>query len=69
MSVLIKNFGNDSICQSIDELRNVLTEKYAGLSVSLVNCGFFMLVDVLENGTVIDSYKGTEISLSNFKFD
>lgn len=64
-NVLIRNFGNDTNCQSVEELKEALTNKYAGLSVSVVTSSGIGFVDVQKDGTLIDSYKQTSIAIDN----
>jgi hypothetical protein len=73
MSVLVKDFGNNTECDDIFELEKVLVEKYINKSITIVSknaSGTLKLnyVDVNADGTLIGSYCRKNISLSSFSF-
>ena len=60
MDVTIRNFGNDTVCNTIGELKETLANKYAGMSVSLQyldNSSYAIdYIDVSDFGAVTYSY-------------
>ena len=66
MSLLIKDFGNDTLCYSLSDLTKALQEKYLGKSVTIEisredGIKKIYFVDIKSNGSIIDSYKNTPI--------
>ncbi|PCI58863.1 MAG: hypothetical protein COB35_12660 [Gammaproteobacteria bacterium] len=71
MAVLIKNFGNDMECNTLAEFKKALTEKYVGRNVSIVSTlpsgiKTSVFVDVQEDGSLIESYRGDIIAYYEF---
>jgi hypothetical protein len=61
MSVVIKNFGDDTPCETLKDLKLALREKYKLMSVSIIYKADSQLkkvefVDVLADGTLIGTY-------------
>lgn len=73
MAILIKSFGDQTICSNLNELKQVLLAKYKNMSVSIVytlpsgikNTSF---VDVLPDGSLKGSYCEQPVPLSCFNF-
>lgn len=73
MAILIKNFGNDTICNSVDELRKALLTKYKDTSVTIVSTSLSGIqqqnyVDVQSDGSLLGSYSSQPLLLSCFNF-
>jgi hypothetical protein len=73
MSVIIKNFGNDTECFNVSELKNALRNKYQNMSVSIVDkksSGIknLNLVEVKDDGLLICTHSKKIIDLSSFNF-
>ncbi|MGP4944108.1 hypothetical protein [Pseudoalteromonas nigrifaciens] len=68
MCVIVKNFGNDISCSNLDSLKAILRDNYTCKSVSILNNGKLIFVDVSANGDLKDTYKGNTISFDDFKF-
>lgn len=71
MPVKIKSFGRDSFCDSPKSLANTLLSDYKNSSVTIVSTTASgtrqtTFVDVLEDGTIIDSYTNDSVPLSEF---
>lgn len=67
----IKDFGNNTNCSNIEELREEI-KRYKNKSVSILVKGQFNLnkpifVNVLENGCLIDTYTGESISFEQIQ--
>lgn len=70
MTVLIKDFGNNSLCDTQIELKKTLLEKYRLKSISILSkqssgIDKTTYVDVLADGTLIDTYNKQPISLTD----
>lgn len=73
MSVTVKNFGDDTVCNDVSELRKALTEKYKDMSVSIISkspSGLRKptLVDVQSNGKLVGTHCRKPIELDTFIF-
>lgn len=73
MAVLIRDFGNDTECNNISELKEALISKYQYMSVSIVykkqtGIKTINLVDVQKNGTLIGTHCKKVIALNSFNF-
>ena len=73
MAVLIRDFGNDTECNNISELKEALISKYQNMSVSIVykkqtGIKTINLVDVQKNGTLIGTHCKKVIALNSFNF-
>ncbi len=71
MSVLIKNFGNDTECFNLEEFKKALIEKYLGKEISIVyplesGINTTVFVKVQDDYTLIDSYDDKVIEHSSF---
>jgi hypothetical protein len=62
----VKNFGNDSLCRDVQELKKVLEQKHRGESVSIVfqkppnGLLTTLFVDVSTEGEITNSYGNNE---------
>jgi len=68
MNILIKDFGNDLCCSNVDDLKEVLKEHYRGKSVSISNSSNLIFIDVLNDGSIQDTYTRESISFDSFTF-
>lgn len=61
----VKNFGNDCACKTLEELEQVLKERYRGKSVSVTYprpSGFrgIVFIDITKEGEIRSSYGARE---------
>lgn len=73
MSVVIRNFGNDTECYGVSDFKEALINKYQNMSVSIVykkksGLTSFSLVDVQKDGSLIGTHSKKTIELSSFNF-
>lgn len=71
--VRVKSFGNDTLCRTAIELKDVLLE-FKLMSVSIVQTKSSGIqsstfVDIRNDGTVVTSYGAQPVSLDSFNFE
>lgn len=71
MSVLIKNFGNDTLCQTVSELKKNLEEQHLNSHVSIISptpsgIGKITFISILGDGSIIGTYDKKPICLNAF---
>lgn len=68
--VEIKSFGNNSECNSPEDMKKILKEKYIGDSISVISqmrgLDSPVFVDVLVDGVLIDTYTREPVEINSF---
>lgn len=73
-TVLIKNFGNDTKCSTLEELKGALSKKYKGLNISIqrklesgiLSCEY---VTVQDDCSLIGTYSHKLVAYSVFELN
>lgn len=73
MSVKIKDFGNDTTCDSLESLQKTLSERYANRSITLLHTApsglnISKFIDVDANGNAIGTYDKLPVNLNTLHF-
>ena len=66
MSILVKSFGYNADCKDIDELKEVLMEQYTNTSIAIVANKQTYYVDVMSDGSLLNSYGSNAVSFDIF---
>lgn len=71
MSVIIKNFGNDTVCNTVEDFVRVVETKYLGKSVSVISkqksgIDKITFIDILDSGALVRSNNYQQIFATDF---
>lgn len=71
MTVIIRNFGNDTECNDVSEFKDALISHYQNMSVSIIykkqsGIKAIKLVDVQKDGGLIGTHCKKTIALNSF---